>query len=112
MPSYTVYRADDGAKKRLVVEVSLPGITSGADLIVSVREAEASLYVRAPGRYKLSVPLGVPVDGVAEAVKFVRKKAILKVGAVVLPRIAPTMNGEPTQTMQDQYISLLRCRRP
>ncbi len=84
VPSYTVHRADDGVKKRLVVEVSLPGIASGADLIVSVREADKSLYIRAPGRYKLTVPLGVPVEGVAEGVKFVRKKAVLKVGAVVL----------------------------
>ena len=86
VPSYSVHRADDGAKKRLVVEVALPGITSGADLVVSVREAGASLYVWAPGRYKLTVPLGVFVHGVAEAVKFARKKAVLKVGDAALRR--------------------------
>lgn len=82
VPSYSIHRADDGAKKRLVIEVSLPGVASGADLIVSVREAETSLYVSLPGRYKLTVPLGLPVHGVAEAVKFVRKKSVLKVGAL------------------------------
>ena len=45
-----------------------------------MREREASLFVRAPGRYKLTVPLGVPVSGVAETVKFVRNKSVLKVG--------------------------------
>jgi len=80
VPPYTVHRTDDGIRKRLVVEVSLPGILTGSGLEVSVREHEASLFVRAPGRYKLTVPLGVPVSGVAEAVKFVRNKSVLKVG--------------------------------
>jgi len=79
VPPYTVHRTDDGVRKRLVVEVSLPGILTGSGLEVSVREREASLFVRAPGRYKLTVPLGVPVSGVAEAVKFVRNKSVLKV---------------------------------
>ena len=80
VPPYTVHRTDDGIRKRLVVEVSLPGIVSGSGLEVSVHEREASLFVRAPGRYKLTVPLGVPVSGVAEAVKFVRNNSVLKVG--------------------------------
>ena len=105
VPPYTVRRTDDGVRKRLIVEVSLPGIASGAGLVVSVLEPEASLFVRAPGRYRVTVPLELPISGVAESVKFVRDKSVLKVTRrPSVCRLLP-MEQRPANFLQGPHLS-------
>lgn len=51
VPTHMLRRVGEGAGARLQIEVSLPGVSAAAELIVLIRER--SISVRVPGRYKL-----------------------------------------------------------
>lgn len=50
VPAHTVRRLNDG-RDRVLVEVTLPGVSGAAELIVLIRDR--SISVRAPGLYNL-----------------------------------------------------------
>ncbi len=115
MPSHNLKRLEEDGRSRLHLEVSLPGakaafrfmrrtgqnvskhqivslaghssagVQSASEIEVVI--TERSISVRVPGRYRLELPLGLPVTGQPQSVKFVRKKALLR--AILLVEDAP-----------------------
>lgn len=63
VPAHTLRHVDDVSGERLQIEVSLPGVSAAAELIVLIRERSVS--VRAPGRYNLVRPPVPPLPSLS-----------------------------------------------
>lgn len=82
-PRYSLEHRDDGGRETVEVAVLLPGVQDGSSVECNVEPRLVKF--RAPGRYRLSVPLSCDVDPEPLSLVFVRKKSLFKAKLLARP---------------------------
>ncbi|PRW59135.1 dnaJ-like protein dnj-5-like [Chlorella sorokiniana] len=83
-PRFSLRTLDDGNSTQLHLEVELPGVSDSSQIRFSI-EGSRQLCVHVPGRYRADISLGVPVEGRAQSVQFLKKKGLLRATLAVVP---------------------------
>lgn len=76
-PAFELTKTGPTGQSKIVLEVFLPGVQSSKDIVVVIRNEHISVFVA--GLYNLDVALGSLVTEQPDSLKFIRKRALLRV---------------------------------
>lgn len=96
VPRYLVEQSSDGKRETVQLLVWLPGVEDSSQIFFLI-EGPRHLVVHCPGRFRADIPLSTDVESEAEAVRFLKKKGVLKATLLVAGQRGAAANSGSRQ---------------